>query len=178
MAKVDILNYISDSNILRSTYDTDTNELDITDVPQNLNSVITLGQGGGGGSVTVEELNVTENGTYEAPEGKAYSPVNVNVENYYDCVQAALTDTPVDDLEFEVTSCTNLVLSSAIAKNIKVTGTVTEIPNNSILNEKISGVIDLPTITKINTSCWSNNVSHQCTVIRSEEHTSELQSRI
>lgn len=47
MAKVDILNYISDSNILRSTYDTDTNELDITDVPQNLNSVITLGQGGG-----------------------------------------------------------------------------------------------------------------------------------
>lgn len=47
MAKVDILNYISDSNILRSTYDTDTNELDITDVPQNLNSVITLGQVGG-----------------------------------------------------------------------------------------------------------------------------------
>ena len=44
MAKVDILNYISESNILRSTYDTDTNELDITDVPQNLNSVITLGQ--------------------------------------------------------------------------------------------------------------------------------------
>ena len=77
MAKVDILNYISDSNILRSTYDTDTNELDITDVPQNLNSVITLGQGGGGAEV--EELNVTANGTYTAPEGKAYSPVNVNV---------------------------------------------------------------------------------------------------
>lgn len=49
MAKVDILNYISDDNILRSTYDTDTNELNITDVPQNLNSVITLGQGGGSG---------------------------------------------------------------------------------------------------------------------------------
>lgn len=47
MAKVDILNYISDSNILRSTYDTDTNELDITDIPQNLNSVITLGQAQG-----------------------------------------------------------------------------------------------------------------------------------
>lgn len=77
MAKVDILNYISDSNILRSTYDTDTNELDITDVPQNLNSVITLGQGGGGAEV--EELNVTANGTYTAPTGKAYSPVNVNI---------------------------------------------------------------------------------------------------
>lgn len=56
MAKVDILNYISDSNILRSTYDTDTNELDITDVPQNLNSVITLGQGGGGTSYTGTDI--------------------------------------------------------------------------------------------------------------------------
>lgn len=35
--------------------------------------------GGGGGSITVEELNVTENDTYTAPEGKAYSPVIVNV---------------------------------------------------------------------------------------------------
>lgn len=33
----------------------------------------------GGGSITVEELNVTENNTYTAPEGKAYSPVIVNV---------------------------------------------------------------------------------------------------
>ena len=31
------------------------------------------------GDVTVEELSVTENGIYTAPEGKAYSPVNVNV---------------------------------------------------------------------------------------------------
>ena len=34
---------------------------------------------GGGSSVTVEPLNVTENDTYTAPEGKAYSPVTVNV---------------------------------------------------------------------------------------------------
>ncbi len=33
----------------------------------------------GGGSVTFEQLNVTENGTYTAPAGKAYSPVVVNV---------------------------------------------------------------------------------------------------
>lgn len=32
-----------------------------------------------GGGITVEELNVTENDTYTAPEGKAYSPVIVNV---------------------------------------------------------------------------------------------------
>ncbi len=35
--------------------------------------------GGGGGGTTVEELSVTQNGTYTAPSGKAYSPVTVNV---------------------------------------------------------------------------------------------------
>lgn len=35
---------------------------------------------GGGGSTTIEELNVTENGTY-SETGKAYSPVKVNVPN-------------------------------------------------------------------------------------------------
>lgn len=33
----------------------------------------------GGGSVTVEALSVTANGTYAAPSGTAYSPVTVNV---------------------------------------------------------------------------------------------------
>ena len=33
----------------------------------------------GGHAFEVEELNVTENDTYTAPEGKAYSPVTVNV---------------------------------------------------------------------------------------------------
>lgn len=32
-----------------------------------------------GSTVTVEPLSVTENGTYTAPTGKAYSPVTVNV---------------------------------------------------------------------------------------------------
>ena len=34
---------------------------------------------GGGGDITVESLSVTENDTYTAPSGKAYSPVIVNV---------------------------------------------------------------------------------------------------
>lgn len=34
---------------------------------------------GGGSSISVEPLSVTENGTYTAPEGTAYSPVVVNV---------------------------------------------------------------------------------------------------
>lgn len=33
----------------------------------------------GGGDITTEELEVTENGTYTAPDGKAYTPVTVNV---------------------------------------------------------------------------------------------------
>lgn len=41
------------------------------------------GDGGGGSSVTVEPLTVTQNGTQTAPEGKAYSPVTVNVPNSY-----------------------------------------------------------------------------------------------
>lgn len=36
--------------------------------------------GGGGGGVTVEPLSVTENGTYTAPSGKAYSPVTIAVQ--------------------------------------------------------------------------------------------------
>lgn len=36
-------------------------------------------RGGGGSSVTVEPLTVTQNGTQTAPSGKAYSPVTVNV---------------------------------------------------------------------------------------------------
>lgn len=35
---------------------------------------------GGGPSVDVKPLTVTENGTYTAPEGEAYSPVTVNVQ--------------------------------------------------------------------------------------------------
>lgn len=37
----------------------------------------------GGGSVTVVELDVSANDTYTAPEGKAYSPVVVDVPNTY-----------------------------------------------------------------------------------------------
>lgn len=41
--------------------------------------VKTEGTASGGGGVTVESLSVTQNGTYTAPTGKAYSPVTVNV---------------------------------------------------------------------------------------------------
>lgn len=47
--------------------------------PDDFVSAIGDIQTGGGSSVTVEPLSVTENGTYTAPTGKAYSPVTVNV---------------------------------------------------------------------------------------------------
>lgn len=39
--------------------------------------------GGGGGDVTVQEKNITSNGTYRAPSGTAFNPVNVSVPNTY-----------------------------------------------------------------------------------------------
>lgn len=48
----------------------------LNDTPQNRSGLSALVSGGG---VTVEQLNVTENGTYTAEAGKAYSPVVVNV---------------------------------------------------------------------------------------------------
>ena len=44
-----------------------------------VNGSLVTGTNQGGGSVTVEALSVTQNGTYTAPTGKAYSPVTVNV---------------------------------------------------------------------------------------------------
>ena len=42
---------------------------------------LTYGIGGEAPDITVESLSVTENGTYTAPSGKAYSPVTVNVSS-------------------------------------------------------------------------------------------------
>lgn len=37
------------------------------------------GEGGGGGDITVEAFTATDNGTFTAPTGKAYSPVTVSI---------------------------------------------------------------------------------------------------
>ena len=46
--------------------------------------------------VTVEPLNVTENGTYTAPTGKAYSPVTVNVGEPFPPVIKRVTGNPIE----------------------------------------------------------------------------------
>lgn len=60
-------------------------------------------EGGGSGDITVEALTATENKVYTAPEGKAYSPVTVNVptklyawknDGYADATVYTLTASP------------------------------------------------------------------------------------
>ena len=48
-------------------------------VTQDQDGYIVLDDDAPSGSITVESLSVTSNGTYTAPSGKAYSPVSVNV---------------------------------------------------------------------------------------------------
>lgn len=59
----------------------------------------------GGGGVTVEPLSVTENGTYQE-EGKAYSPVNVNVSG----------GISVDDIAQNLEPSGSIVLSDSITQ--------------------------------------------------------------
>lgn len=76
----------------------------------------------GGSSVTVESLNVTQNGTYTAPSGKAYSPVTVNVSggSGADTLEQRITNTLTSYTNSNVTtlsesafrSCTSLANAS------------------------------------------------------------------
>lgn len=54
----------------------------ITRIERYLQAILDNG-GGGGGDITVKQLNVSSNNTYTAPSGKAYSPVVVDVPNTY-----------------------------------------------------------------------------------------------
>ena len=55
------------------------------------------GTASGGGDITTEALNVTQNGTYTAPSGKAYTPVAVNVPTGGGGLPEVITagDTPI-----------------------------------------------------------------------------------
>lgn len=74
----------------------------------------------GGGGVTVEPITITENGTTTAPEGTAYSPVNVNVPNTYEAGD-----------EGKVVS--NGALVSQTSANINSNGTVDTTLNNQVV---------------------------------------------
>lgn len=80
----------------------------------------------GGGNVTVEQLNVTENGTYTAEAGKAYSPVVVNVP-------AGITDIHRAVITAEFSGNTN-AFKLSISPSVD-DGTVTQIMNTTFEDE-------------------------------------------
>lgn len=93
--------------------------------------------GGGGSAITVEPLTVTENDTYTAPDGKAYTPVTVNVPNSY---SASDEGKVVDNGELvaqtahaEVTSngTIDTTLNNSVVVNVSGGGG-TEVPSNDV----------------------------------------------
>ena len=80
-ATVQFLNYLTPDHILRGKYNIGNNELDITDVPANLNSVITLGQGGGGGGTNLKSIKITIKNT-GADSKTANIPIPIIDETY------------------------------------------------------------------------------------------------
>ena len=90
-------------------------------VTQDQDGYIVLDDDAPSGSITVESLSVTSNGTYTAPSGKAYSPVSVNVSGGGGDTKS-LIDRSITSITLpnDLTSigngafygCTNLALSS------------------------------------------------------------------
>lgn len=90
--------------------------------------------GGGGGEISTQSLNVSANGTYRAPTGKAYTPVNVNVPNTYGASD-----------EGKVVSNGSLVAQTAHAE-VTENGTIDTTLNNSVTVNVPQGIT--PTGTK------------------------------
>ena len=66
--------------------------------------------GGGGGDITTEALNVTANGQYTAPQGKAYTPVNVDIKGY----KVGEVDVPTDIASFTASDAPLKSLTASI----------------------------------------------------------------
>lgn len=90
-------------------------------VTQDAQGYLVLDDEAPSGRVTVEALSVTQNGTYTAQTGKAYSPVTVSVGNSY---------TASD--EGKVVSNGALVAQTAMASSITANGTYDTTTNNSV----------------------------------------------
>jgi len=90
--------------------------------------------GGGGGEISTQSLNVSANGTYRAPTGKAYTPVNVNVPNTYGASD-----------DGKVVSNGALVSQTAHAE-VTANGTIDTTTNNSVVVNVPQG--STPTGTK------------------------------
>lgn len=109
--------------------------------------------GGGGSSVTVEPLTVTENGTYTAPEGEAFSPVTVLVQNSFsadDEGKVVVNRPDVGD---------NYYVLDAQTEHATVTsnGTYDTTTNNSVTVNVPQGYTGFETVTGTIDYPWGNN---------------------
>ena len=103
-----------------------------------------LAGGDGGGDVSVESLDVTENGTYTASSGHAYSPVTVNVPSVTPTGNINITSTAQTDVSAYATA--QVVDSDLIASNIKkdvnILGVIGTYEGDSGSDFDVAGLID------------------------------------
>ena len=126
----------------------------ITRTEQYLAAIV---EGGGGGGVEVESLSVTQNKTYTAPEGKAYSPVVVNVPNSYAAgdegkvvSNGALVAQTSDSVTENGTVDTTLINSLTV--NVAASGGA----EDEIIARTISGTYTNGTITQIGVNAFNS----------------------
>lgn len=85
-------------------------------------------------AITVEPITITENGVTTAPEGKAYSPITVNVPSKEE--QAKIVDLNMSNGNQTITPDIGKVLTS-----VKVIKPSTLIPDNIKKDVNIGGVV-------------------------------------
>lgn len=117
------------------------------------------GGGEGGSDITVEALSVTENGTYTAETGKAYSPVTVNVPSDFTKATVTITDNrpsgdPIEFLYSTYTDDSNPANAYPEESNIMAGGSPFDIP--VILYKGAAKLV------------FTENVSDMCTITGAE----------
>lgn len=103
-----------------------------------------------GGGVTVNPLSVTENGEYTAPDGEAYSPVNVNVPQPSGTKQISINanGTTTHDVEdYENAQITVAVPQPSGTKTINISQNGTRTENvNDYASAEIIVAVPVPTL--------------------------------
>lgn len=112
--------------------------------------------GEAGGDITVESLSVTQNGTYTAPSGKAYTPVTVEVAPPENSYQLKSITTPTSLATFEASAMPMPSLKVSVEAKQDLHGYDHPWPGGAGKNKL---PLVLSTIKSANTSgTWSGNM--------------------